>query len=567
MKRNSTLWSIVVVQAVLLQALTGTVSHAGNIIKLAESGDFEPGSTNNVYSEISESPTLNDAGQVSFNSDLRDSGFLQGYGIYLADGKSVTTVAHVGQPMPDLNGNFYSFYDLVALNSTSQVFQANLRGTLGGGDDDTGIYQFNSGGLTQLAREGYATPDGNGIFKSLDNVPVRINRSGQTAFSCTTTSPKQVYVIYRSTDAVLTVMAFAKEASPDGNGQLYSFSDPALNNNGEVAFYSSLLSTNGSTEGFFKSDGNAVTVLARYGQIVPNGNGTFSSFRETTPAFNDNGQIAFESALGGTTGGSTDNAGLYRSDGVTMTEVARKGQFVPGGNGRFLDFGNTDVVAINNRGQVAFFADLTGTTGGTGDNAAICLADGASIIQVVRKGQAAPDGNGVFSGFGYPSINNKGQVAFTATLTGTSRGTLDNQGIFLADPSLGILQVVRSGLMVGGETLSNPEFLYGPNFGGLTGLNDNGQMAFWAGLNGNYAVFLWSLPEIISVARVSNDVLVTVQAVGGTTNYVQATSTLGSSFTDIASVVLPGSGLVTTNVLDTGGATNTGRYYRIRQLP
>jgi hypothetical protein len=42
------------------------------------------------------------------------------------------------------------------------------------------------------------------------------------------------------------------------------------------------------------------------------------------------------------------------------------------------------------------------------------------------------------------------------------------------------------------QTIATPNFLDGPNYGGLTGLNDNGQIAVWSALNGNNAVFLWS---------------------------------------------------------------------------
>src|SRR4051812_532973 len=118
--------SVVLLGSAVLQSEAG-------FVKLAESGQGEPAPHGtNVFFEIAQNPTLNSEGQVAFYTDLRNAGFLQGFGIYLADQAGVTTIARAGEPAPDLNGNFYSFGSLVALNSTSQVFQANLHGSLGG---------------------------------------------------------------------------------------------------------------------------------------------------------------------------------------------------------------------------------------------------------------------------------------------------------------------------------------------------------------------------------------------------------------------------------------------------
>ncbi len=562
MKRKPLLAYRIIASVVLtIAALNG---HAFSFVKLIESGQPEPGGTN-LLSQISQAPTIDDLGRVSFKSDIRSNGFLQGSGIFLVDGTNVTTFAHYGQPAPDGNGSFSSFFTQVALNTNSQAFEAfNMSGTLGGGNDDTGMFQVISGAVVQLAREGQITAQGD-KFKTFETIPIRLNRLGQTAFTAVQTTNGTT--VYRSTGANLTRIAYSREPMPGGNGQLFDMDAPTLNNNGQVAFYASTLgSTNGGNDGYFVSDGNTLSVLALLNEISPDGNGVFINLISTTPPLNDNGQTAFTATLTGTTGGTADNSGLYRADSSSIIQLARKGQTVPGGNGRFLDFGGQGHVAINNSGLVAFLGDLTGTTGGATDNAAIYITDGNSITQLARKGQPAPDGNGVFSGFGYPSINNKGQVAFTATFSGTTQPN-QNQGIFLVDPSLGIEQVVRSGTLVGGETLSNPEFLDGPNLGGLTGLNQNGQLAFFADLGGNFSIFLWSHPQIQSAAISGSDVLVTVQTLGGTTNFVQATSDLTAGFSDIASVITPGGGLVTTNVLDAGAASNSARFYRVRQLP
>ena len=540
------------------------------LVELAETGNAEPRDTNTFF-QIGQLPTLSEDGKVVFYTDLRNNGLLQGWGVFLADGNTVKTVARTSQPSPDLNGNFYTFNSQVALNSASQVFEAGLNGTLGGGADNSAIYQLSGGALTILARAGQTVPGGGATFRSFTGVTPRMNRSGQTAFECATSSSP--YVMYRSTGGVLSQIVYFGQPSPDGNGFLQGLlGDPTINNGGKLAFPATLSATSSSNYGLYLADENGLTVLARSGGSAPDGNGKFSSFPSTQLTLNDSNQIAFVANLSSTSAGPADNLGLYRADTRGIVQLVRKSQLVPGGNGRFLDFGGQSHVAINNAGVVAFLADLTGTTGGNADNAAIFLAQGTALTQVARKGQHPPDGNGVLSGFGYPALNNNGEIAFVATLSGTAGGTKDNQGVFFVDSSLAVKQVIRAGQLFSGKTVSSPNFLDGPNYGGLSGLNDHGQLAVWSYLNGNAAVFLWSNSgtptglRLFTTAPLGKDVSITFQAVGGTTNFLQAAPSPTGAFVDIGKLVLPGSGLITTNFAESGVATNKTRFYRIRQL-
>jgi hypothetical protein len=80
-----------------------------------------------------------------------------------------------------------------------------------------------------------------------------------------------------------------------------------------------------------------------------------------------------------------------------------------------------------------------------------------------------------------------------------------------------------------------------------------------------------SVFRITSLVRQGNNIAVSWQAGGGRTNLVQtATSMVGSNnFNDSSpAFILPGSGDVFTNWVDTGGATNSPtRFYRVRLLP
>jgi hypothetical protein len=100
---------------------------------------------------------------------------------------------------------------------------------------------------------------------------------------------------------------------------------------------------------------------------------------------------------------------------------------------------------------------------------------------------------GNFSTFGDPALAARGQVAFRATLTGATDAS--NAGIYLADASE-IIPVVRNGQRLGATNVLDITFRGGPNRGGRSGLNDNGQVAFEATLtNGQRGVYVFT-PEL-----------------------------------------------------------------------
>jgi len=98
----------------------------------------------------------------------------------------------------------------------------------------------------------------------------------------------------------------------------------------------------------------------------------------------------------------------------TFKVVATLGDSAPGGGAFTTDF---EPSALNNRGQLAFTADLA-VPGDQGQfEEGLFLADGGSIHQIVRHGQNAP-GGGTFSvgELGTVGLNDAGDVAFGFSL-------------------------------------------------------------------------------------------------------------------------------------------------------
>src|SRR5699024_3835179 len=123
--------------------------------------------------------------------------------------------------------------------------------------------------------------------------------------------------------------------------------------------------------------------------------------------------------------------------------IALQGDAAPDGNGSFRHF---SAPVLNDMGQAAFIGYLTGTAGGNSDDEGTYLGNGfTGPVQIIRKGRAAPDGNGTFFRFyGIPGLNNAGQVVFSGVLNGTTSGS-DEEGIFLGDGLTGLTQMARDG--------------------------------------------------------------------------------------------------------------------------
>lgn len=204
------------------------------------------------------------------------------------------------------------------------------------------------------------------------------------------------------------------------------------------------------------------------------------SWFSTSSTLNDAGQTVFRGSLAGS---PPDGTRLYRSDGATLVEIVRRSDPAPGGNGTIDSFSPLNGI-LNNAGEVAFLGYLTGTSGGGADDEALYRGDGATLIQVVREGEPAAGDDGSFQTFSPPSLNTPGQLGFRGYLTGASGG--NNEGFFRADGTPGgVVEIARKGDPVpGGGAVLGTFNTYTPS------LNDSGQIAFIAGLYSSVAGFI-----------------------------------------------------------------------------
>jgi hypothetical protein len=259
-----------------------------------------------------------------------------------------------------------------------------------------------------------------------------------------------------------------------------------MNDAGQVAFagYFSDLGTGFiENEGVYLGDGANLHQFNRRGESAPDGDGNFYDFQGLS--LNHSGQVAYRGILTNT----SNNQGIFRSDGSGTKQIARAGQAAPDGNGTFAF---TAGAVINDSGQVVFQGWMAGATGGA--ETGLFRGDGSSLLQIVRQGQAAPDDIGVIDTIsGYAHVNSDGQVAFTASLTGGG----GSEGVFLYDDTLGLIQVARLGDSLLGSTLIEINFPTSlTESTQLSALNDLGQLAYHFSLaDGREGIALWSIPE------------------------------------------------------------------------
>ena len=372
-----------------------------------------------------------------------------------------------GETPPEINGTF-EFFSSPTMNNNGRIaFNSNLTGTSGGSSDDVGLYRSTGTGIVTIAREGEMIPGGDTIVQLFSGH--FINDNSQVSFQALLDSGNYAILLNDGAGS-FTKIVEGGTAAPDANGTFALFGPPALNDNGLVAFIGELNDTNdmggADYQGLFTSSGGAVTQIARTASAPPDGNGTYAFLND--PVLNDAGQIGFYADLGGTSGGGADNSALYRSNGTTTTKMVREGDAAPGADGgTFSSFG---FPSMNEAGVLAFTAGIAGAA--FNSNWGVFSADGSTVNVVVRRNEPAPDGNGTMGTFDEPIINDSGQVGFLGFVSGSAAGNNDNAGVYLHDGTL--KQVAREANSADGNGVF-------ASFDDLS-LNDSGQVAFYAEL-------------------------------------------------------------------------------------
>ncbi len=163
---------------------------------------------------------------------------------------------------------------------------------------------------------------------------------------------------------------------------------------------------NRATEGIFLAGGGHITKLAAVGDSVPGG-GILTQFAQhPMPSLNDSGSVAFGAAISL----AKSAEGIFMVKDGTLQIIALVGGDAPGViGGTFVEF---DTPSLNNRDEIAFIATVRH---GRNTFEALYLYSNGRLRKLLAEGDPYL-GGGFFDQFGLPAINNRGVIAVAVTL-------------------------------------------------------------------------------------------------------------------------------------------------------
>ncbi len=183
-------------------------------------------------------------------------------------------------------------------------------------------------------------------------------------------------------------------------------------------------------------------VVATIGDPAPGG-GAFTNDFEPS-ALNNRGELAFTADLAGPGHQGQFEEGLFLADGGSVQQIVRHGQSAPGG-GTF-SVGELGPVGLNDAGDVAFAFSLEPFDFSVPYHGGVYRWSGVSktLSPVMIPNVTADPSGGVFVGVDFSvSLNNQGALVFTGYVTNTPAGL--GRGAFLQDKSGRITSIARPG--------------------------------------------------------------------------------------------------------------------------
>jgi hypothetical protein len=311
--------------------------------------------------------SLNDVGWAAFNGSVEIDRFTRRVGVYVSDGSNLTSYALDGELAPNTT-NVFTGFNLPAINNAGWVaFLADQIGDDSGDGANEGVFLANSTSIEVLARHGDPAPGG-GVFREFLQ-PV-LNAVGQVAVYARLegvgAGPRGIYLADTSS---IEAVALEDQLMPDGDGVLAAFTQPVLNDVGQVAFIGFEEGAMNRGNGLFLTVDGVLTEVVRANDPAPEGGGSFvffSSGADYTPVINNRGQLAFRADFAITR--DLDEGIVFRDVDGTLHLVARDGQSLAGSTVTALGLLGSDWVglerdfggrkALNELGQVAFHAAL-----------------------------------------------------------------------------------------------------------------------------------------------------------------------------------------------------------------
>lgn len=340
--------------------------------------------------------------------------------------------------------------------------------------NDTVLYVGTPGSFQVLAREGDVAPGAGGAtysqsFSGMSQQPTCINGAGVALFQSTLAGATAVPPVVTANNAAwfsgtagAVQMILRKGDLLANNEQISALGSLSqMNSVGQFVTDVTLLLGSGNVP-VTNSDDRALLVytpgigiqeLAREGGATPIP-GTFygsasnftSIYGTGSSSFNINGELLNNVLLSGAVTTGVDDRALIIQSLTGGSVVFRRGDLAPGvqgaNPGAVLDVANDASCALNDNGQVAFQATMTGGGVTAANDSGIWIGTPNNLTLVVREGDVAPGTGGLT--FGQTTgvtllMNAAGQLYFSNSLSGGSGSS------WMWDPVVGVQPVFLPG--------------------------------------------------------------------------------------------------------------------------
>ncbi len=315
------------------------------------------------------------------------------------------------------------------------------------------------------------------------------------------------------------------DSLPDKGGQIKILYVPVINNQGAIAFVSTLEGegihpkNNYALLSFHKGD---LKLIAKAGNLIPEGEGTFASLPADSlgpfrgaPRLNDSGEIAFLGAY------DPDGNKLYASKVGIFTptqKIVKDGDSAPQSPNQkfFFDPDMTNPPILSQENSIVFSAPLAGDSIEERQSG-LYLSKSGQLKKIVLRGEPVPEGNAKFDtpsledwlGFGPPAINKNGTLVFCAR-----QKLIDSSQLNRYDSGFReVLYLYSAGKlkrMAGSEdilpyTHGNLEYLYTVKFS--PDINASNKVAFQGTGGGEELIFTTDAGKLEIVAKTGENAL------------------------------------------------------------
>ncbi len=398
-----------------------------------------------------------------------------------------STVALSDDPAPGTSAVFDGL-ERAVINERGQVaFTALLSGDGVNANNNLGLWLGSPGQLALVARQGTVAAGTNETFGEIDGFNLSLNDNGHVGFFTGSNISSRTH-LWSGTPGDIRLAVKAGDITPGINGRFdiplvpqFGARSFEVNNNDQIAVranFIDLSETNPELSdgiGIWSGSPENLGLVARTGDPAPGTALNFAGFGITN--FNDDGVLAFSGWLRTPAGAVLQNSsGIWMGQPGDIKLVALEGQSTPG-TGETFNFGPITFPLLNDRGQVVFsnFSNIWVGTQNTFSTA-------------MRSGDIAPGTNGAIFNFvdanDVPNINNQGQIAFNAFVTGSGVDFTNDAGMWVGTQD-SLTLVMREGAPAPGTNV----FFSGPDSPNTSfsspWLADHARVAFVAGLEGD----------------------------------------------------------------------------------